>query len=81
MIKITDLKPGMQIKLRSDLVPNKIYGGMYYRKSMKLGDIVTIERIEKTENGNDFFTIKHCLYCYTPEMVECVVMNYIRLTK
>jgi len=83
MIKITDLKPGTKIKLKTDLEANGTYGGMFYNGDMdtlaKKEGIVEIESIHETDLT--FFHIKECLYNYTPEMVECVVMNYIRLTK
>jgi uncharacterized protein (UPF0179 family) len=79
MITINDLKVGMKVKLRDDLEPDKMYGGIYYRDYMKASKIVEIKSTHIThENKIGHFALIGRTHCYTPEMVEYVVPEYVR---
>lgn len=71
MIKIEDLKVGMKVMLRDDLIHTEKYGKQNWIDNMCKAQIVTVVAI-----GDNDFKINQeegCYYWYTPEMIAYIV--------
>ena len=73
MINSKDLKFGIKVKLRDDLVEERRYGAYSYVYNMKKGEIVTIKDVD-----SQYFSIIEednlpRSYYYTSEMIEYII--------
>lgn len=71
MIKISDLRIGMKLKVRNDLEPYIHYGVNTFADEMKKYNIVTVQKFDTTNQ----FKIKEDneMWFWTPEMIEEIV--------
>ena len=74
-IKMKDLRVGMKVKLKKNLVAGRIYGKESWVYSMKQDTIVTISHINSSEG---LFKIagEPQKYNYTPKMVKKIVVSF-----